>query len=237
MDFKKMVEKVVSVAESHVGTQEIEGNMGWKDEKFYAMMKETGWKMSQAWCAYFTELVWTAVYDDEGYSKIFDKLFSGSAQRTLKKFKDHGWPVGRVPEVGAVIIWRYKKNGQAKTTGHAGIVVGYDNRYIYTVEGNTNDDGSREGGVVAKKKRSYAYNMYNGLEIYGFIYPPGVTAGVPFYNSEEGNAFRGWLNNLYPEAARRLDLDRRGFFYNSFIRKAYLEFFNEWEASQAAKII
>lgn len=237
MDEKELIKKVVSVAESHVGTQEIEGNMGWKDEKFYAMMKETGWKLSQAWCAYFTELVWTSVYDSEGYDKLFDKLFSGSAQRTLKNFKSYGWPVGRVPEIGAVVIWRFKKNGKAQTTGHAGIVIDFDDKYIYTVEGNTNDSGSRDGGVVAKKRRTYDYNISNGLELYGFVYPPGVTAGVPFYNVEEGNAFRGWANNLYPELCRRLDLDRTGSFYNSFIRRAYLELFNEWEASQAATII
>lgn len=237
MDIEKKIKEVVSVANSYVGMQEIEGNKGWKDEKFYAMMKETGWQMSQAWCAYFTELVWTEVYDDDGYEELFDKLFSGSAQKTFRKFRDHGWDVGRVPEIGAVVIWKFVKGGKASWTGHAGIVIDFDDKYIYTVEGNTNDSGSREGGVVAKKRRKYDYKVSNGLELYGFVYAPGSKAGVPFYNSEEGNAFREWLNNLHPEAAKRLDLDRRGSFYNSFIRRAYAEFADEWEAHQAATII
>lgn len=233
-NIKELIKEVVSVAESHVGTQEIEGNMGWRDEKFFDMMKETGWKMSQAWCAYFTELVWTAVYDKEGYAEVFDMLFSGSAQKTFRKFRDHGWPVGRVPEIGAVVIWKFIKNGKASWTGHAGIVIDFDDKYIYTVEGNTNDDGSRDGGVVAKKRRKYAYKVSNGLELYGFVYPPGIEAGVPFHNPTEGNEFRGWVNDYYPEIAKRLDLDRTGSFYNSFIRKAYAELFNEWQAYDSA---
>ena len=138
-----------------------------------------------------------------------------------------------VPEKGAVVIWRFKKNGKASWTGHAGIVVDFDDRYIYTVEGNTNDDGSREGGVVAEKKRRYAYNVKNGLELYGFVYPPGIEEpGVPFYNKKEGDEFRRFVNDVYPEIAKQISLDRSGSFYNSFIRRAYSQLSEEWAAHQ-----
>jgi len=38
-------------------------------------------------------------------------------------------------------------------TGHTGFVEKIEGKTVYTVEGNTNDDGSREGYEVARRKR------------------------------------------------------------------------------------
>jgi hypothetical protein len=38
-------------------------------------------------------------------------------------------------------------------TGHTGFVVSIKNNLVYTIEGNTNDDGSREGYEVALRQR------------------------------------------------------------------------------------
>ena len=38
-------------------------------------------------------------------------------------------------------------------TGHTGFVVKIEGSVVHTIEGNTNDDGSREGYEVAKRKR------------------------------------------------------------------------------------
>ena len=40
-----------------------------------------------------------------------------------------------------------------KGLGHTGIVEKVDNNFIYSVEGNTNDTGSREGIMVCRKMR------------------------------------------------------------------------------------
>lgn len=40
-----------------------------------------------------------------------------------------------------------------KGLGHTGIVEKVDENFIYTVEGNTNDTGSREGIMVCRKQR------------------------------------------------------------------------------------
>lgn len=52
---------------------------------------------------------------------------------------------------GSVFIMKF-----AGGTGHTGIVRRVDpiEKVVYTIEGNTNDDGSREGYEVAQRKRS-----------------------------------------------------------------------------------
>jgi hypothetical protein len=62
--------------------------------------------------------------------------------KTSKNFKSNK------PSIGAVFIMDYGKG-----LGHTGIVEKFDDKYIYTIEGNTNDTGSREGIEVCKKQR------------------------------------------------------------------------------------
>ena len=49
-----------------------------------------------------------------------------------------------------------------------------------------------------------------------------------FGSADEGNAFRQWLNDSNPEAARRLDLDASGSHTNAYIRRAEREFGEEY---------
>lgn len=78
------------------------------------------------------------------------------------------------PAVGAIFFI-----GSAGQT-HTGLVYAYDNVYVYTIEGNTNVDGSANGNGVYKRRRSRS-------SIYGYGYPnfshPIVSAdrrwGVP----------------------------------------------------------
>ena len=48
-----------------------------------------------------------------------------------------------------------------------------------------------------------------------------ATQDLPFKNREEGNAFRNWLNDNFPDAAKSLDLDRDGSHTNDHIKKAF----------------
>ena len=41
-----------------------------------------------------------------------------------------------------------------KGLGHTGLVYKIDENFIYTIEGNTNDSGSREGIMVCFKQRT-----------------------------------------------------------------------------------
>lgn len=53
------------------------------------------------------------------------------------------------PSVGSVFIMDFGKG-----LGHTGFVEKFDSQYIYTIEGNTNDNGSREGIKVCRRKRT-----------------------------------------------------------------------------------
>jgi hypothetical protein len=224
MIYTQLQRKIIATAEKYVGMTEIRGNLGWTSEAFEEKMLETGWKVGQAWCAYFTELVWSEVYDSIGLAKNLDKYFSGSARRTLLKFSEaEGWETGTVPVPGAIAIWKLVKGGKDKWQGHAGIVVEVHDSHMDTVEGNTNSGGSREGDVVALKARKYNFSVQNGLALEGFIYPKNIKPPVPFKNKTEGDAFRYWVNTHHSETAKRLDLDMKGSFFNSFITAAYNE--------------
>lgn len=54
---------------------------------------------------------------------------------------------------------------------------------------------------------------------------------TPFTNNTEGNAFRGWVNDNYPDYAREIDLDRTGAYDNTYIRKAYAKYGAEYQQS------
>lgn len=60
----------------------------------------------------------------------------------------------------------------------------------------------------------------------------GVTITLPFKNTEEGNAFRQWVNDTYPDKAKKLNLDSTGDFNNSYIQKAFEELGEEYQESK-----
>jgi hypothetical protein len=58
---------------------------------------------------------------------------------------------------------------------------------------------------------------------------------TPFKNQAEGDKFRGWVNDKYPDYARQIDLDRTGAIDNSYIRKAFDKYGAEYLASPEGK--
>lgn len=216
---------IVKVALSFVGQNEIKGNQGFEDPKFLQVMESVGWQIGHAWCSYFAEAVLKLAYKDDAKAlAIFDKLCNASAVKTLANFKSAGYKVSATPKPGAVVIWQTKRKGVKSWTGHAGIVTAVYKDYFTTVEGNTGSGGTREGEVVATRNRKYNFDIYNGLELQGFILPidhQEKTPAIPFKNTKQGNAFRSWVNENYPEIAKEIDLDPKGAYNNSYIIQAY----------------
>lgn len=174
-DMKSINKEIVDTAYSFLGQEEIRGNLGFKDEQFEELMKAVGWQKSQAWCAYFAELVWRKAYANQNslIEEKLRKLFSAGAVATFNAFdKSPDFETTKEPVIGSVVIWQNHKNGVAKWSGHAGIVVKVRSNGIFeSIEGNTNDDGSREGYEVALKPRKSNYGGKNGLIVKGFIVP------------------------------------------------------------------
>lgn len=166
------VERIIGIAQGYIGQKEIAGNKGFQDESFEKKMRQVGFYTGAPWCAFFVKLVYgEAYYDVKFLHQAVAKYNSGSALGTLKAHEEAGvFPIGEEPKPGAIVIWREGKG----TNGHAGIVVSVDadNNTMTTIEGNTNDDGSREGYEVAEKHRVIKHDFQaNGLNVEGYIYP------------------------------------------------------------------
>lgn len=170
---KTLQESIIFHAKSFVGQEEISGNMGFEDPDFDEKMREVGFQDTWAWCVLFCELCWKLAYKDHRKKTIviIDKTFTAGAVRTFKHFKEKGW-TSKKPEIGSIAIWKKFKDGKGTSQGHAAIVEAFDDDTITTIDGNSNEGGSREGvKVVDGKVRPLNFNSTKGLVLIGFIHP------------------------------------------------------------------
>ena len=59
---------------------------------------------------------------------------------------------------------------------------------------------------------------------------------VPFKNTDQGNAFRIWINRYYPKFAKTNSIDPTGSFNNSYIYKAWETYGNAYLKGYGYKI-
>ena len=137
--------KALVVALTQLGVQEKpKGSNSGPEVSGY--LKSVGINFPASWCAAFVywshdqvakELKITNPLPKTG--GVLDMWNKASANRVAK------------PQPGDVFIMDYGKG-----LGHTGIVERVDGANIHTIEGNTNDDGSREGYEVCRRVRSIA---------------------------------------------------------------------------------
>jgi hypothetical protein len=170
--YNMLADQIVQTALNYLGKTEKPANSGFTDAEFEKKMKDTGWSKGLSWCAYFTELVWKEVFAFKPEILVLlDQLLSGSATATFKNFDVHpSFETGQIPKPGALAVWRYGNGWK----GHIGIVYKIvDDNTFTTIEGNTNDEGAREGYEVARRTRKVKTNFSKtGLNLIGFIYVP-----------------------------------------------------------------
>jgi surface antigen len=149
--------RVIQVARSQLGYREGRNN----DTKYGRWYGAN----HQPWCAMFVSWIAAAT----GATAIIPKhAYTPSG---AKWFKDRGrW--GTRPRIGAIVYFNFPGDGVDRIS-HVGIVekVNADGSII-TIEGNTNDSGSREGNGVYRKQRK--------VGIVGYGYPAYATATTPF---------------------------------------------------------
>lgn len=134
-----MTNKVVDVACSQLGVEEEPhgSNRGPEVDQYLAAV---GINFAAAWCAAF--VVWCHQQAGVNIPK------TGGVLDLWNKAENNRVST---PEPGDVVIFDY---GGGK--GHTGIVESVNGHSITTIEGNTNDDGSREGYEVARRTREVA---------------------------------------------------------------------------------
>jgi hypothetical protein len=156
-----------SVALQYVGQTEKPGNQGFNNEAFENKMEAVGFEKGHAWCSYFAELCAKEAMPEKFAE--FDKLFSASAVQTFFNFQKAGYKITSYPVKDSVVVWQNYKSGKPQWNGHVGICTEViDKESFKSVEGNTNDEGSREGYIVAKKSRKLGVKT-NGLNVLGFV--------------------------------------------------------------------
>lgn len=122
-------------------------------------LKSVGLGAGYAWCMAFVHWCVARASEEQGIKNPLLKTagvmmqYNGTVLRKLPKTSSSVKP-------GDIFIMQF-----AHGTGHTGFVKEVKKGYIVTVEGNTNDDGSREGYEVAERERPLS-------SIYGFIQLP-----------------------------------------------------------------
>lgn len=159
---------VVDIARSFIGERETKGNKFEGDTEFERLIKEAGHLDGEAWCCLAAEVVFKKALPH--LHKTLDKLFSKNCMQTYRNFVKAGYKVSQEPVVGALVIWCKMVNGKETEKGHAGVCTkALDKIFFWSVEGNTNAAGGREGEVMAEKTTRSTRKVKNGLQVKGFI--------------------------------------------------------------------
>jgi hypothetical protein len=132
-------------AQSQIGVQEIpkNSNAGPAVEKF---LKSVGLGKGYAWCMAF---VYWSVKEATTELNLSNPLTKTAGVINMWNSE----PDLRVttPQAGDIFIMDFGKG-----VGHTGFVEKVAGLIVYTIEGNTNDEGSREGYEVCRRTRKIA---------------------------------------------------------------------------------
>lgn len=164
--------KVIAAAKAEVGYREGKTNgRNNNRQKFSKNVPGLEWSDGQPWCATF--VAWCA--RKAGAADLYP--VTASCDVAGKWFKDRGrWSA--YPAVGAQAFFGFPHD-----LNHTGIVYKFDANYIWTIEGNTNSNGSREGDGVYLKKRAR-----RSANVIGYGYPrfaEGIDSADPAYAKEK----------------------------------------------------
>jgi hypothetical protein len=135
----------LQVAKTQVGEHEDPLGSNW-GEPVKSYLQSVGINFPASWCAAFVYWCFKKGAEMEGSGKNNLPKTAG-----VMKMWEKTPPENRVtvPEPGDIFIMDFGKG-----LGHTGIVEQVDETFIYTVEGNTNDTGGREGIEVSRRQRS-----------------------------------------------------------------------------------
>lgn len=159
---------LIEIAKKDIGKKEKPGNSGFLDKEHEKRIKATGWVPGYAWCAYQIEAwAWEAY---PTIKKQIEGLFVPSAVNTFRNLQRAGYEKLDKPEAGTFVFWQKYVDGVGQWQGHCGVVTQVINETTFkSVEGNTNDKGSRTGDGVYELTRKINPDLTDGLKVIGFI--------------------------------------------------------------------
>ena len=128
---------------SQIGVVEATGNNDGPEVESYLAV--TGFSAGAPWCAAF--VAWAYTINDVPNPR---SAWSPSWFPPSNVIYTRGFKSGTYPQQGDVFGLYYANLGRI---AHVGFVHQWGDKIVITVEGNTNEDGSREGNRVAMKRR------------------------------------------------------------------------------------
>lgn len=140
----KLAEKALEVAITQIGKEETPHGSNW-GEPVRSYLLSVGINFPASWCMAF--VYWCFKKASEAIPMLNPAIKSAGCLDVYNRAKVRKI-TSDTPKSGAVFIMDF---GQGH--GHTGLVERFDETYIYTIEGNTNDSGSREGYEVCRRKR------------------------------------------------------------------------------------
>lgn len=165
-------QSIINKAKSEVGYRE--GDDNWT--KYPPEVPSLEWAQNQPWCDSFVS--WCA--EKTGLRSKYP--VSASCSNSVDWFDNKG-RYSEYPAIGAQVFF-----GPGGGT-HTGIVYKYTSSEIFTIEGNTNDDGSAEGNGVYLKRRPRKSDY-----VYGYGYPDfseGIVCADPDWKGRKGVTYFG----------------------------------------------
>ena len=160
-------EDIINVARSQVGYQEsssssqlsgtVKGSKNYTEYGRWFGMQDMWCAMFVSWCAHVAGIP-TSIVPSHSYTPTGLSWFRNRGQAYSRYTVANG---GYTPEPGDIIYFKSSRNNN--TTNHIGIVTGYSNGTVYTIEGNTSSATiSTDGGAVCEK----SYSIQNTYIVY-----------------------------------------------------------------------
>lgn len=158
--------KIIDLALTQVGYHEGRKGSTWTNQQKYSpAVPGLEWSQGQAWCATF--ISWLAL--KSGFAKLFPS--TASTDTAVRWWKtEHRW--SEYPAIAAQGFL-----GRSGDMFHTFLVIDFDDTFVWTVEGNTNDTGSPQGDGVYQLKRRRDDAQIEGYGLPKF--PEGIVSADP----------------------------------------------------------
>ena len=152
---------LIDKSEEFVGVTEKGGNnKNFTNKELKQMLVDAGWKPEQAWCSFMVK----GLLD---HCDIPNNVTGWSPTSYNKKdviYTDGKFKQGFEDDDVLVMSLSYNKfqnvKSRYKAIGHTGIVKTVREKNVITYEGNTGDDGGRDGDGFYKKVRPLTKNLH-----------------------------------------------------------------------------
>lgn len=137
-----LANKALAVAITQLDQQENPRGSNW-GQPVKSYLASVGIDFPASWCMAF--IYWSFKRAGEEFNEVVPLVKTGGVLTAWNQATSHRVTA---PEPGDIFI---QDNGQG--LGHTGIVEKVEDDIIHTIEGNTNDTGSREGYEVCRRTR------------------------------------------------------------------------------------